>query len=144
MTPGIHRIEAETPRSPCPSLSPWPPLSRLHISSFLENSKPPSRLSPRSPHIRVPIPASYAIVNIARIPAVLVAPASATANTAVAGVGVLLGFARSEASEEDDEHAEEEEEHGGENGPHSHRIVGVRARVVGVDVVFDDLLGVSF
>lgn len=43
------------------------------------------------------------------------------------------------ASEKDDDHADEEEDHGSQCRPHAHRVKGVRARAVAVDVVFDDL-----
>lgn len=136
----IYRVRANA-TLPLPFTNPfqYPPIARLHISP-LEDPKSAPRLPTRSPDVCIPISSSHTIAtNISRIRAGLVAPPPGTANTSIASVRVLLGFACAEAGEEDDEHAEKEEKHGGEDCPHSHGIVGVRARVVSVDVVSDGL-----
>lgn len=123
----IHGAEAKR-HAPHPLHQPLPmlTLSRLPDLPHLENPKSPPRLPPRSPDIRISIPPSHTItIHISRIRAILVASPPVTANTAVASIRILTGFARAEAGEEDDEHAEEQEQHGGEDGPHSGGVVRV-------------------
>ena len=50
----------------------------------------------------------------------------------------LLPLAK--AREQHDEHAQEQEDHGRKTGPHAHRVKGMRAFILAVDVVFDSLL----
>lgn len=57
--------------------------------------------------------------------------------TVLADARLPLLLPRAEAREKDDEHSQEQQHHGCETSPHADRVIGMRAFVLLVDVVFD-------